>query len=155
MTFEPSTPVESPTCQLSQPITLDGLPSREFQSKLATLLAPMIDYSVDFSQVQWAEEMLPIVKRQLHQPKRRLQLLDVSSPESQTIQELLQSALPLASQFPVSLSEPKGDSALATGAWIVEFMVIGSTNGLLRPDVDEWLHLFVREADELDALDEF
>ena len=58
------------------------------------------------------------------------------------------------SGFPIPLRQPKAGDTIGKYFWLLEFAIIGTSNGLLRPYEDETLRFLAQCYDQINILDE-
>ena len=117
-------------------IILDGLPFLQFRQKLeesASLWLPRGSMQIWGGQI--LQNILPVIGN-----------LSDTKPW-QSIPEVV-------SNFPIPLRTLDSSSDSNSYLWLIEFMVIGSTNGLLRPCRDRTLDLLIDTMNEVEVLDQ-
>ena len=136
-------------------ILLDGLPFLEFRVKLMESWEPRIWPSLQPSPRRLIEGMLPILSQNMLAAPDDAMILNSLSLDASNSLSLHPSIFDRITDFPIPLRDLDISSSSKVASWLVEFVVIGSANGLLRPYKDMSLGFLVESISEAEALDEF
>lgn len=137
-------------------VIMEGLPSLEFQSKLEALVAPWFlrgPSQISGHQNQILQETFSAAANCLCSMKWRSQRMPPMI--SYNISEQWHRMSPAVADFPIPLRTLDLNSDLDSYLWSIEFMVIGSANGYLRPYEDQTLDLLLGVTKKVETLDEF
>ena len=175
-----STPLRSPSCTPSLPLShfngndqplgddvgldyvegpagsfyLDNLPSVEFRNKLGEFFKPTLQIAVQLSGTQLLDQLLPGLAWHLC-PMSAASYQEFLTTDSINTGEVWETLLKDVGSFPVPLRTPNSNSALDIYIWLIEFIVIGSANGLLRAYEDRSLQWLVDSLEKIELMDAF
>ena len=152
-----TTTVNGDSCYMRGPIevVLDGLPFLEFRRRLLESWEPRIWPSLQPSDRRLIEGLLPVFSQNMLSASDSSMVLRSFTLDSTNGLSLHPSIFDRISSFPIPLRGLDISSSSKVASWLIEFIVIGSTNGLLRPYKDLSLELLIDSISEAEALDEF
>lgn len=134
---------------------MDGLPFLEFRTKLEELGTPLLlQGPMQVSDHQILRDVLPVVGDSLYEYLMRMESRVEFLVSAYRFEKPWQKIIEAAADFPIPLRTLDLSSDPDSYLWLIEFMVIGAANGLLRPYRDQTLDFLVDAMDEVEALDE-
>ncbi|MCJ1326217.1 hypothetical protein MMC10_002881 [Thelotrema lepadinum] len=126
-------------------IEIPDLPFVNFQRKLDKLCKALKSPLTIVPSMQYLEKMLPLVAHQLFDEPRTV------TGNQKTFQLILQRI----EGFCILFRRPESDSPFHVFKWLIEFVVIGSSNQLFQPYQDDSLKWLIEGLDTQDLVDEF
>ena len=145
-----STPPPTHGSYYHRTVSIEGLPFREFECKSDELFRLTSPITSRLISLPYIERLLPAVAQQLMNAD-----LVPSSLRKQPRCETWESVLERMSHFPIPLSKPNEASATGVYLWLVKFIIIGSTNGLLRDYEDATLEWLIESVSITEVMDAF
>ena len=146
----PPSPKSGALVPYGREVVVTDLPFLEFRCKLEELFRhPLGQPSLQISSVHGLREIPPVVAHYLCPLQGDTQSAWISNNDN----NLWQSISKRLADFPVPL-RPLDTLDTSAYLWLIEFIVIGSTNGLLEPYKDDTLWFLVDFINHVEVLDE-